>query len=281
MEEIRMITTLWLNGTFVKKDKPLIHHDDSGFLRGAGVFDSMLAVNGVPVNAQEHYLRLIHDCETVLRITPDLSFEQFHDTAQALLRENGIDKDHYARIRTQVTGGILKEFLGKPDAPTISMSCSRTRTPDNQEKIKAWIVSDYPKIAGCVLENCKKLDYTKSYCAMQDARAHGCNEPILTNTDGNIACASTSSLFIVEGKDVITPKLSDGILDSLSRRELIRTYGAKEESISVERFKAADHIFLTNTIRGVRPVIELNGDAKEEGTIDIVPALNNRIFKAA
>ncbi|MEM6780960.1 MAG: aminotransferase class IV, partial [Pseudomonadota bacterium] len=132
-----------------------------------------------------------------------------------------------------------------------------------------------------VLENCKKLDYTKSFCAMQDARAKGGNEPILTNTDGNVACASTSSLFIVESGNVITPKLSDGILDSLSRRELIRTYGAKEESISVERFKEADHIFLTNTIRGVRPIVELNGERKEEGKLDLVPALNNQIFKAA
>ncbi|MEM6780961.1 MAG: aminotransferase class IV [Pseudomonadota bacterium] len=130
-----MITTLWLNGEFVTKDKPLIHHDDSGFLRANGVFDSMLAVNGMPVNAQEHYLRLMHDCEVVLRYAPDLSFDQFYETAQNLLRENGIDTDHYARIRTQVTGGILKEFLGKPDNPTISMSCSRTRTPDNQEHI--------------------------------------------------------------------------------------------------------------------------------------------------
>ena len=276
-----MITTLWLNGKFVKKDGPLVHHDDSGFLRGAGVFDSMLAVNGVPVNAQEHYLRLIHDCETVLRFTPDFSFETFYETACRLLKENGIDREYYARLRCQITGGILKEFFGKPIEPTISFSCSRTRTPDNQEKIKAWIIPDYPRIAGCKLENCKKMDYTRQYCAMQDAREKGGNEPILTNTDGNISCASTSSLFIIEGANVITPPLNDGILDSLSRRTLIRDFGAHEESISPKRLEQADHIYLSNTIRGVRPVIELNGKPKEEGKPDLVPALNNQIFKAA
>lgn len=271
----------WINGVFLAKDKPLIHHDDSGFLRGAGVFDSMLAVNGQPVNPQEHYARLIHDCQTVLRITPELRYETFYETAKLLLHKNGIDKGHYARVRCQITGGILPEFLGKPVSPTITFSCSRTRTPDNQEKIRALIVSAYPKIAGCILENCKKMDYTKSYCAMQDAREKGCNEPILTNTEGNIACASTSALFIVEGAEIITPRLQDGILDSLSRRALIRDYGAKQEAISVERFKAADYIFLTNTIRGVRPVIEVNGQTKPEGTLDLVRALNHQIFMAA
>lgn len=276
-----MIHTIWINGEFKKKDQPLIMHDDSAFLRGAGVFDSMLAVNGEPVEPQSHYKRLIHDAGVILRITPDLSYETFYETAKQLLRENGIDQDYYARVRTQITGGILPSFLGKPVSPTITFSCSRTRTPDNQEKIKAIIISEYPRIANCVMENCKKMDYTKQYMAMQDARERGCNEPILTNTDGNIACASTSALFIVEGTDIITPRLEDGILDSLSRRRLISDYSAKQESISHDRFLAADAIFLTNTIRGVRPVIEINGISKPEATLDLVRDLNNHIFKAA
>ena len=103
----------------------------------------------------------------------------------------------------------------------------------------------------------------------------------MTNTDGNIACASTSAIFIVEGSDIITPPLEDGVLDSISRRALVRDYGAKQESISPERLKGADFIFLTNTIRGVRPVVELDGIARPEGTLDLVAGLNAKIFKAA
>lgn len=276
-----MITKVWLNGKFIDKHKPAIMHDDSGMLRAAGVFDSMLAVNGKIVAAEEHYRRVAHDCETVLRIPFPVTFEQFVKTAEELLRRNGIDKDHYARIRTQITGGVLKEFLGKPTDPTISFSCSRTRTPDNQEQIKAWVISDYPRIAGCVLENCKKLDYTRNYCAMQDARAKGGNDALLTNTDGNIACASASAVFIVESGQIVAPPLSDGILDSISRRRLIRDYGAKQESISPERLAAADEIFLCNTIRGIRPVIELNGKPKESRLHGGFADLHQQIFKAA
>lgn len=276
-----MMTRIWLNGEFVDKNKPLIMHDDSAFLRGNGVFDSMLAVNGQPVSAEEHYGRLAHDCETVLRMELPIDFGSFYDIAQELLHQNGIDKENYARVRTQITGGVLKEFLGKPTEPTLSFSCSRTRTPDNQELIKAWVIEDYPRIARCVLENCKKLDYTKSYNAMQDSRAKGGNEPIVTNTDGNIACASTSGLFIVEGSQIITPPLEDGILDSISRRHLIRDYGAKQESISKERLEAADEIFLCNTIRGIRPVIELNGKTKESQLKGGFADLHQKIFTAA
>ena len=276
-----MITRIWINGQFTDKNTPLIHHDDSGFLRANGVFDSMLAVNGLPVDPDLHFARLIHDCKTVLRYTPDLTFEWFHDTAQQLLKENGIDKDHYARIRTQITGGILKDLLGKPENPTISMSCSRTRTPENQEKIKALIVKKYPRIAGCELENCKKLDYVRAFCAMQDAREAGCNEPLITNTDGNIACASTSAIFIVEGADIVTPRIEDGILDSISRKRLIADYSARQESISPERLKNADAVYLSNTIRGVRPVIEIDGVKKTENLLDLVRDLNAQIFMAA
>jgi len=276
-----MITKIWLNGRFVDKTSPLIMHDDSGFLRANGVFDSMLAVNGKPVSAREHYDRLKHDCQVILRIDLPLSFDDFYENAQRLLKENGIDQDHYARIRTQITGGILKDFLGKPQQPTISISCSRTRTPDNQELIKAWVISDYPRIAGCKLENCKKLDYTRSFQAMQDTRDKGGNEPLITNTDSNVACASTSAVFIIEAGQIITPPLSDGILDSISRRILIRDYGAKQESISPERLEQADEIFLSNTIRGIRPVIELNGKSKDSKLHGGLSDLHQQIFRAA
>ncbi len=275
-----MITKIWLNGEFVDKNVPRILHDDSGFLRANGVFDSMLAVNGTLVAAREHYDRLVRDCKTVLRTAFPIGFDDFVEIAQHLLKENGINQDHYARVRTQITGGVLKDFLGTPETPTISFSCSRTRRPDNQELIKAWVISDYPRIAGCKLENCKKLDYTRAFAAMQDARAKGGNEPILTNTNGNIACASTSSLFIVEGTNIITPRLEDGILDSISRRYLIRDYSAKEDIITPERLEQADKIFLSNTIRGIRPVIELNGTARENALGEFTD-LHEKVFKAA
>lgn len=275
-----MITKIWLNGEFVDKSVPRIMHDDSGFLRANGVFDSMLAVNGKLVSSREHYDRWAHDCKTVLRLDLPLSYEEFVTTAEELLRQNGIDKDHYARVRAQITGGILKAFLGKPVSPTITFSCSRTRTPDNQELIKAWVISDYPRIAGCELENCKKLDYTRSFAAMQDAREKGGNEPIITNTAGNVACASTSAIFIVEGTNIITPRLEDGILDSISRRYLIRDYGAKQEIITPERLEQADRIFLCNTIRGIRPIIELNG-APRENALGEFTDLHQKVFKAA
>ncbi len=262
-----MSNIIWLNGEFVGTGRPLISHEDGGFMRGLSVFDTMLGANGQPANAQEHFQRLVHDCKTVLLHEPDIGLDWFISTAEELLKKTGLTGGH-ARIRTQITTGVTAEMMGKPESPMIIMSAVATEIPDTPAPVHAWIVKDYPRIANCIFENCKRQDYTRSYYAKHKAIENGANEAILTNTDGNIACAVTSSVFIVEGETLVTPPLTDGVLYGITRKLVIREHQALEESISIDRLFNADAVFMTNSILGIRPVQKVN-DTVFENIISI------------
>lgn len=246
------MTVVYLNGEYKNDGKTLISHRDCGFTTGIAVFDSMLVVDGTPVHPQEHHERLIHDTETVVGLIPNLSFEEFSNVYSELLQRNDLQSG-YARIRSTITGGIVDGPLEKTDNPTVLIDAG-TSSPPPKTPITCAIITDYPRVAGCTLENCKRVDYSRSYTARQKAKEIGADEAILTNTDGNIACGATSNIFIKENGALITPPLSDGVLAGVTRRKLIENENVKEESISIDRLHQADESFLTNSFMNLRKI---------------------------
>lgn len=244
---------IWLNGKIIKADGAVIPHKDGGFLRGLGVFDTLLGEDGTPVRAEQHFQRLIDNVRTVLLHDLDVSINRFTEMAEELMKINNLTEGK-ARIRTQVTSGLTKDMLGKPEHPLIMMSAVPVTAPSPAASVHLHIVRDFPRLANCVFENCKRLDYTRSYIARHKALDLGGTDALLTNTEGNVACATTSNLFIREGDDYITPPLSDGVLDGITRRAFKDERNAHEESISEERLMTADAVFLTNSIFGIRSV---------------------------
>jgi branched-subunit amino acid aminotransferase/4-amino-4-deoxychorismate lyase len=248
---------IWFNGEYIEGGA-VIPHNDEGYLRGLGVFDTMLGDKGAPINARPHFERLIRDCKTVLLHDYEWALDEFVETATRLLKDNGITQGK-ARIRTQITAGITPEMLSKPVNPFIMMMAIATDVPAMNAPVKTIIVDEYPRIPNCRFENCKRFDYTRSYYGKQMALAAGAYDALITNTDGNIVCATTSNLFIREGDQLITPPLHDGALNGITRMGVIEKYQATEDSISRARLMRADGVFLTNSILGIRFVESVDG----------------------
>ncbi len=246
----------WLNGHLVEENDPLIHINDSGFTTGIGIFDSMLAEDGTPAWLEDHYERLMHDSQTVIGLIPEIN--NFEEITTSLLKKNNLTSG-YARVRSVVTGGSVPGPLAPAQKPTFLISVGSSPAPD-KSPLRCAVIQDFPRIAGCVLENCKRIDYSRSYAARRKAESIGATEAILTNTDGNIACGATSNVFIREGDTLITPPLSEGVLAGITRKKIlngdfdIQVNSAIEEQISPARLKDADAVYLTNSFFGLREV---------------------------
>lgn len=244
------MSIIYFNGEFIEDNTPLISHKDCGFTTGIGIFDSMLAKDATPIHATEHFERICHDVETVIGLSSPLNFTEFQRTIQTLIEKNNLTES-YTRIRTTVTGGIVNAPLAPANTPTILIDVAQC-SPPPETPVLCAIITDYPRTARCMLENCKRLDYTRSYAARRKAESLGAVEAILTNTDGNIACGATSNIFIEEKGVLITPPLSDGVLAGVTRRKLMIELDIREESISLKRLNAAEKIYLTNSFIGLR-----------------------------
>jgi len=86
---------------------------------------------------------------------------------------------------------------------------------------------------------------------------------IILNDKENVCEAITSKIFILKNNLTITPPLSDGCIDGVMRKNLIRLMQQEgiscvEKSLTVNDLQTADEIFLTNVSAGIRWVGALN-----------------------
>lgn len=244
------MSIIYFNGEYVDSTPPLIHHYDCGFTTGIGVFDSMLAINGVPQYIEDHLERILNDSKIVIGLRPDLS--DFGNIIRTLIDKNNLHSGH-ARIRTTITGGVVNAPLVQAESLTVLIDISSC-SPPPKTLIKCSIITDHPRVVGCVLENAKRLDYSRSYAARRKAEERGASEAIMVNTEGNIACGATSNIFIEENSVLITPPLNDGVLAGITRKNIMRERRVIEETISIKRLQSADKIYLTNSFIGLREV---------------------------
>jgi para-aminobenzoate synthetase/4-amino-4-deoxychorismate lyase len=81
--------------------------------------------------------------------------------------------------------------------------------------------------------------------------------PLLVDLDGEVLEAAHANVWIVEGRDLITPRLDGRLLPGTVRARLLEDPPAglepREEPITLERLAAAEEVLLTSAIRGLHP----------------------------
>jgi branched-chain amino acid aminotransferase len=106
--------------------------------------------------------------------------------------------------------------------------------------------------------------YVNSILAKRAAMLDGFDEAILLDDEGDVAEATGENLFLVRAGVVITPPLSQPILEGITRDAIITlAHGlgieVREQRFGKDLLLAADEVFLTGTAAEVTPVREIDG----------------------
>ncbi len=248
------MTVAWLNGQFTAFKDISISPADRGFLLGDGVFDTMAARDGKLLHPEDHVRRILHNAG-ILKIVVPYRQEDFIQALPDLLHKNGLGQG-YASLRTTITRGVGPRGLAPPTAaqPTVLITATAFDPAFFKEPATAIIAETVRRNENSPLSRIKSLNYGDNLLAKMEAIEKGADEAIMLNNAGHVACGTNCNIFIQEGAEWITPPLTDGILDGITRRHLIEEKPAIEEHITVDRLLAADTVYLTNSIIGVRTV---------------------------
>jgi len=115
----------------------------------------------------------------------------------------------------------------------------------------------------------KSLNYLNNVMAKVEAIQAGALEGVMLNEQGYVAECTGDNLFLIREGRLLTPPVSDGALDGITRRvilELAGDLGVPVEERSLTRYDifTADECFLTGTAAEVIPVVSL--DRREIGS---------------
>ena len=127
-------------------------------------------------------------------------------------------------------------------------------------KISSWIKIDS---AAQPMKAKAASNYANAALARVEALKEGYDEAIMLNNQGKIAEGSAENIFILKGDKIITPPLTAGVLEGITRDSVIQIIefnGGEiiEADLDREDLYVADEVFMTGTAAEVKSVTEID-----------------------
>jgi branched-chain amino acid aminotransferase len=284
--------TCYFEGRFVPMREAKVSIMTHAFMYGTAVFEGIRAYWNEEQGRlyglflREHMERIRRSCRIML-MEPVPEVDELVGLAVETARRNAFREDVYIRPSfyksTRAIGVRLHHLehqlyiLAIPFGNYIDvehgvrvMTSSWRRNADEALPARGKIVGGYVNMA-----------FQKS-----EAEMNGFDEAIVLTPDGHASEASAANMFVVRDGVVLTPPVSDDILEGITRRAMIRL--AQDEGLPVEirsidrsELYVADEVILCGTGVQVSPVIEVDHRTVGSGAIGPVGrSLSRRYFDA-
>lgn len=104
----------------------------------------------------------------------------------------------------------------------------------------------------------KSTGYIENLLEKEIAMNKGYNDAIFINEKGNIAETSCSNIFLVKNNQIFTPRVQDGLLNGIIRGWILKNYSVIEKSITFDDINHSDEVFITNSLMGIMPVVQID-----------------------
>jgi branched-chain amino acid aminotransferase len=212
----------------------------------------------------EHYERLAASAKLLLIDLPESPETLCARTAE-VARRNGFRQHVYVRPLAYKSAEEIGVRLHKVTSDFTITAVPHKAYFDASEGLRAC-VSSWRRIDDNVAPARAKLTgiYVNSALAKTEAVSNGFDEAIMLNSEGHVAEGSAQNIFVVRGGVVMTPPVSDGILEGITRRTIIELCQSEldievvERSIDRSELYVADEVFLAGTAVEVAPVVDVD-----------------------
>lgn len=238
----------------------MIPPDDRGFTLGDGLFETVLARSGELVWLDAHLDRLTAGCATLGLPAPDRA------EAERLMRQALVEaglSGAQAAVRLTLTAGSGGRGLDRPaqPQPRVAATAAAAPRPTTPARLITAAVRRNDQSPAARL---KTLSYLDNVLARAEAHAAGADEALMLNTRGELACAAAANLFWIDTGRLFTPALGCGVLAGTARAQVLTIAGELglavcEVRSAPDALQAAEAVFITNALVGVREAAEVDG----------------------
>jgi branched-chain amino acid aminotransferase len=245
------VNKLWHNGSLVQGKLAISAHD-RGLTLGDGLFETLAVKNGVALWQDQHLERFEKAAREM-----GISFPQKEIEAaiNALIKDA---KDPQV-LRLTLTRGEGARGLAAQSSQTTLIGTLGAFDDSLRFQPMSVITSSVKRNMHSPTSRLKTLSYIDNIFAARQASARGVDEALMLNTSGRLACFSIGNVFLEIGGTLVTPALSEAILPGIMRQVIIalarqNDIEVKEKQVKPSDIDKADVMFMTNSLRLMRPV---------------------------
>jgi branched-chain amino acid aminotransferase len=260
---------VFLNDKLIDIDKATISVTDSGFLYGAGLFETMRSHNGVVFALADHLDRLFFSASS-LSINNPYDKEYITDAIYKVLEANDLAD---ARLRLTFTSGPMAE-ADEDRKPTLLITATKFRPYaaeyyENGVMVVLCPFRQNPNDPTC---GHKTTSYYSRMIALNAAHQRRAAEALWFTPDNHLAEGCISNVFLVKDSVLYTPPIETPVLAGVARKAVCQlalkdSIELIEKDLTINDVLGADEVFLTNVIMQVMPITRVEKHTVDDGKV--------------
>ncbi len=262
---------LWHNGKLTPWEAATVHITSIGWTAISAVFEGIRAYwneqeQELYIFRLEEHLRRLTNSMKLMRMIPPLSHTELKRAVIDLLRGNELKEDSYIQPLVYFSGAVpgYRAVEGQPTEILITSRPAPSNLNGGREShccISTWVrIADtsLPPRAKCL------TNYQNSRLVSTEARVNGYDGGIILNTQGKVAEGAYACIFIVRDGVALTPGVTAGILESITRASVIQLCSevlnvpVLERDVDRTELYIADEVFLCGTLAEIEPVVSVD-----------------------
>ena len=269
---------IWLNGEIVNVNDAKINVLSPTAQFGANVFEGIRCYWNdekkelYAFRLDDHYNRLL-DSMKMFQMEDTYSKEDFKKAFVDVIKANNYREDIAVR-QTVFVDGFGSWYSSGPISMFVAPIPKKGTNPEYNKNglhcsISSWIRIDDSSLSPRI--KCG-ANYINSRMAQLEALRNGYDTTIFMNSKHKLSEGPGSCLFIVKNDTLITPLLTDSVLESITRDTIIKIAQDKnvkvvERTIDRTELYTSSEVFLCGSAMEIKPVFSVDKILVGDGSI--------------
>lgn len=269
---------IWMNGQLVRWQDATVHVHSQCALRGANVFEGIRAYWNDDrhqlhlFRVHEHWARLRRSMK-IMRLQLPFTMDQIHQALLETITANSLQQDIHVRAHAyfgeSTAIGVDGLAAFEPGDIETGLFIIALPKPTNLQRADHGLhcrVSSWTRISDRSVPPRIKAgaNYQNSRLAMVEARTSGFQSAIFLNDSGHVSEGPGACIFILRDGTLITPPVTSGILESITRDSLIQLARTElhvdviEREIDRTELYVADEVFFCGSGAEITPILSID-----------------------
>lgn len=252
----------------------------AGLICGWGVFTTVRIVRGEAFAYERHWRRLEKD-SGITRMPLTYSGAKVRVHLQEVIRANQVEE---GCARIYLVWNKVGFWRSDEQMPDVDLVITTADVPTYPDTVRLTM-REQGRHAASPLAGVKAISWLNSVWAVAEAQREGFDEVVLLNERGEVSECTAANIFAVNGDKVLTPPLSSGCLEGVTRGVLTEVAAEAgtavvEQTLRMDDLYKAEEVFITSTNRNVIGVREIAGRQIGNGEMGAVTKRLDTAFEA-
>jgi len=231
----------------------------AGLICGWGIFTTLRICRGEAFAYERHWRRLEKDA-AMTRLPTLYTAAKVRVHLHEVIRAN------------QVTEGCARIYLvyntvgfwqSNERHPQVDLIIYTAGLPEYREVVRLSL-REHGRHAASPLAGVKSISWLNNVWAFAEANKEGFDEVVMLNERGEVAECTSANIFAVQNGKMLTPPLSSGCLEGVTRGILMEIapeagVSVVEQALHPEDLYSAEEVFISSTNRNLISASEIAG----------------------